>query len=142
MILLGQIRRFLIVGGLAFLLDYGILWAMVEAIGAHYLLAGTVSFTASVIFNYILTTTWVFRDTKQPLSVRSFTVFCGLNAVGLLLNLGIMWLYVDALCGNYLVGKVISTALVMIYNFISRKHIYESAASRSHATNPSPTRGQ
>jgi len=49
-----EIIRFCIVGGLSFLVDYGLLYIGTEYIGLYYLWSSAVSFTVSVIFNLIL----------------------------------------------------------------------------------------
>lgn len=125
MALIKQIGRFLVVGGLAFLVDYGVLWTMVDLLKANYLVASTLSFSVSVIFNYALSSIWVFESAGNGNQIGNFVVFVAMSVVGLLLNLAIMWFAVDALELYYLVAKVGSTGIVMIYNFISRKIILE-----------------
>ena len=125
MALIKQIGRFLVVGGLAFLVDYGVLWTMVDLLKANYLVASTLSFSISVIFNYALSSIWVFESAGNGNQIGNFVVFVAMSVVGLLLNLAIMWFAVDALELYYLVAKVGSTGIVMIYNFISRKIILE-----------------
>ena len=125
MVLLKQILRFGIVGGLAFLIDYGVLWLLVDLLLVNYLLASALSFSVSVVFNYILSTLWVFEGSKDVSKVGSFLVFVVLSIIGLFLNLAIMWVGVDCLGGNYLFIKVVSTAIVMVYNFVSRKLVLE-----------------
>ena len=125
MALIKQIGRFLVVGGLAFLVDYGVLWTMVDLLKANYLVASTLSFSVSVIFNYALSSIWVFESAGNGNQIGNFVIFVAMSVVGLLLNLAIMWFAVDALELYYLVAKVGSTGIVMIYNFISRKIILE-----------------
>lgn len=122
---LKQIGRFVVVGGLAFLVDYSVLWALVDLLEVNYLFASTLSFAVSVVFNYVLSTFWVFDCAKDGNKVGNFIVFVVMSVIGLLLNLAIMWLTVDVLEIYYLVAKVVSTAIVMVYNFVSRKMILE-----------------
>lgn len=125
MALIKQICRFLVVGGLAFLLDYGALWVLVDLLTVNYLVASALSFAVSVIFNYILSSLWVFECSSQGNKVSEFVVFVVLSIIGLLLNLAIMWLAVDILGIHYMIAKIGSTGIVMVYNFISRKTILE-----------------
>lgn len=49
-------------------------------------------------------------------------------AVGLLLNMGIMFVLVDALGWNEMLSKVIATGLVFVWNFLIRRlAIYRKA---------------
>ena len=100
--LLGQICRFFIVGTLAFFVDYGVLWTLVEALGVNYLIASAISFAVSVIFNYILSAYWVFDCHEKGSKASTFVAFALLSITGLLLNLAIMWLFVDILQIYYL----------------------------------------
>ena len=123
--LFGQIGRFLIVGTLAFFVDYGVLWALVEVLKVNDLIASAISFSVSVIFNYILSTYWVFDCNEKGSKAGTFVVFLLLSISGLLLNLAIMWLAVGFLQIYYLIAKIGSTGIVMVYNFITRKFILE-----------------
>jgi len=123
--LFGQIGRFLIVGTLAFFVDYGVLWALVEVLKVNYLIASAISFAVSVIFNYVLSTYWVFDCKEKGSKAGTFFVFVLLSICGLLLNLAIMWLSVDVLQIYYLIAKIGATGIVMVYNFFTRKLIFE-----------------
>lgn len=63
--LFSQIIKFGFVGGTAFVIDAGLLFLLTEFCGIHYLISGTISFTASVIYNYILSVKWGFRCEKR-----------------------------------------------------------------------------
>ena len=122
-----QILRFLVVGGLAFFVDYGVLWALVDLLAVNYLIASAISFAVSVIFNYVLSTLWVFDCSESGNKVGNFVIFVVLSIIGLLLNLAIMWLAVDVVKIHYLIAKIGSTGIVMVYNFITRKLILDQA---------------
>ena len=63
--LFSQIIKFGFVGGTAFVIDAGLLFLLTEFCGIHYLISGMISFTASVIYNYILSVKWVFDAKKD-----------------------------------------------------------------------------
>ena len=119
-----QILRFGIVGGIAFLIDYALLYILTEYIGIHYLISSIISFTISVIFNYILSIKWVF-DVKRKQGTKEFIIFIVLSVIGLLINSLIMYIMVDILKIYYMLSKLVSTLIVMIYNFITRKKFIE-----------------
>ena len=93
--LIGQLWRFGIVGVVCTLIDFGVLTFLKEVLGVHYLAANAVSFTVSVIANYILSMRYVFHGKKNVSRVREFLIFVVLSALGLLLNQLIMWGTVD-----------------------------------------------
>ena len=51
--LIAQLMKFGVVGVIAFIIDYGLLALLTEVFGVNYLVSATISFTASVIFNYL-----------------------------------------------------------------------------------------
>lgn len=123
--LFNKILRFGVVGGIAFLIDYGVLIFATETLGLYYLLSSALSFSVSTIFNYILSISWVFRVDKSSNPMAHFIVFVILSIIGLAFNQVIMWLCVESLGIHYIIAKVVATLLVMIYNFISRLLILE-----------------
>lgn len=123
-----QILRFGVVGGTAFIIDYGVLYCLTEFAGINYLVSACISFVASVIYNYVLSILWVF-DAKQGRSkTAELAVFIGLSVVGLGLNQLGMWLLVDKAGIYYMLAKIVVTAIVMVYNFITRKLFIEGKA--------------
>lgn len=125
--LIQQIMKFAVVGASAFLIDYGILIFLTEVFGIHYLISSGISFTVSVIFNYLLSMFWVFDVNNNRSQTENFVVFIILSVIGLLINQVVMWTLVDATSlVPYFIAKIFATAVVMVYNFISRKMFLES----------------
>ena len=92
--LFSQIIKFGFVGGTAFVIDAGLLFLLTEFCGIHYLISGMISFTASVIYNYILSVKWVFDAKKDANKTQEFIVFIVLSVIGL----GINQLFYVAVC--------------------------------------------
>lgn len=123
--LIKQIMRFGVVGVISFLVDYGILYVLTEKANIYYLLSAGISFTVSVVINYLLSMSWVFKSNKKRGIKEEFIIFIVLSLGGLLLNQVMMYVFVDYMNIYYLLAKIVATAIVMIYNFTSRKLILE-----------------
>ena len=123
--IINQLFKFGIVGGIAFVIDYGLLYLLTEKIGIYYLVSSLISFSVSVIFNYIASVLWVFDVDKEKSKVWNFIYFIGLSIVGLGINELIMWGGVDKLHIYYMLVKLFATAVVMVFNFITRKMFLE-----------------
>ena len=120
-----QIFKFGIIGGLAFIVDYVILIICKELLNISVLLSAAIAFTISVIFNYILSIKWVFDVDKDKSTKKNFIIFIVLSVVGLGITELIMYLGSDILKINYLIVKIFATAVVMVFNFITRKIFLE-----------------
>ena len=124
--LMFQILRFGVVGGSAFLIDYALLFVLTEFGEINYLLSSCISFIVSVIYNYILSVIWVFDVGEERKAVHSFFIFIILSIIGLGINALIMWCMVDRLSVYYMLAKIVATAVVMVYNFVTRKLFLEA----------------
>ena len=123
-----QMIKFGFVGFLCFFIDYGIMVLLTAVAGFVYLVSSACSFTVSVIVNYILSVTFVFETDKEKSRIKEFIVFVFLSIIGLGINQLCMWFGVELLHISYLIVKIGATAVVMVYNFISRKLIIERKA--------------
>lgn len=121
-----QIIRFGIIGGLAFLIDYALLYICTDIIGIHYLISSIISFTVSVIFNYILSIKWVFEVDERTDPKRNFLLFIIFSVIGLGINEVIMYVGVTMWEIYYMLTKIFATFIVMIFNFITRKIFLEN----------------
>ena len=119
--LFAQIMKFGVVGVVAFIIDYGLLALLTEVFGINYLVSATISFTASVIFNYLASMRYVFTHKEGMSRRREFVIFVALSAAGLVINNLCMWAGVELLGVHYLITKIGATFIVMVWNFVTRK---------------------
>lgn len=123
--LAAQIMKFGVVGVLCFGIDYGLMIFLTEACGIRYLASSGISFTVSVIVNYVLSLKFVFETDKDNNKIVEFLVFIFLSVVGLGINQVLMWVCVEKLQVHYMISKIGVTGVVMVYNFVTRKLILE-----------------
>ena len=122
---LKQIFSFLVVGTLAFIIDYSILFALKEFIGVFYLLAAAIAFLVLVIFNFYFSMRFVF-EAKNKNTKEQFIIFITTSIIGLALNEFGLWIFVENVGIDYKIAKLIMTAIVMVFNFITRKILFEN----------------
>ena len=120
-----QLFRFGIVGGIAFLIDYSVLFICTEYLGIYYLISSFISFTVSTVFNYIASVRWVFDVDQKKSQRRNFALFIVFSVIGLGINQCIMWFGVEKLDLYYMLVKIGATAIVMVFNFVTRKMFLE-----------------
>ena len=128
--LLAQIMKFGVVGAIAFVIDFGVMVFLTEAFGLDPVISATISFTVSVIFNYLASMRYVFRHREGMSRRREFVIFIVLSVLGLIINDALMWVGTDALTLDYRLVKIFATAVVMVWNFVTRKIFLEEHEDR------------
>lgn len=123
--LINQLMKFGAVGAVCFGIDYGIMILLTELGGLDYLLSSGISFSVSVVINYLLSMRFVFQSKKGSNKAQEFVMFVVLSITGLLLTEVLMWAGVERLQLHYMFTKVVVTGVVMIYNFVTRKIFLE-----------------
>lgn len=123
--LMEQIVKFGIIGILATLLDFILMILLKEVFGVNEIIASTISFSISLVFNYICSMKYVFESREDMSKKKEFNIFVILSLIGLGLNTFFMWLLVDIFSIFYIISKAFSTCIVMIWNFVSRKIFLE-----------------
>lgn len=118
-----QLFRYIFVGGLSFLVDYSVLYILTDLCGWYYLLSATISFIAGLLVNYFISIRWVFLDSKLQNKMAEFSLYGIIGVVGLVLTNLLMYFFTDLLHIHYMVSKLITAAIVLIWNFVGRKYI-------------------
>lgn len=124
-----EFARYLVVGGTAFLVDYGVLYLsktfLFQSLGdLGVYLATALGFLAGLVYNYVLSLVWVFRsakDQKKGRTLGAFLLFSIIGIIGLLLTEGGMFLGYQLLHINYLIVKLFVAAVVLLWNYGARK---------------------
>ena len=121
--LIGQLLRYAVVGGISFVVDYGSLWLLTEKAGLPYLWSAAIAFILGLICNYLLSTAWVFGESRIKNAWGEFLAFAIIGLVGLGLNELIMFGCTDGLGFHYMLSKIVSTGIVFFWNFLARRFL-------------------
>lgn len=124
-----QFFSYFLVGGIAAIVEW-VCFALFENVFAiHYIIATCLAFIFSTTANWILGRFWTFKNSKAYMGKRAkemFLVFM-VSAVGLLLNMGLMYLFVTTLGLDTpilkIFDKVAATGIVFFWNFLVRKFV-------------------
>lgn len=129
--LLQQVKRYLVAGGCAFVVDYSLLYLLSQIFAVGNLAAATASFVAGAVVNYVICIRWVFDVRVVQNAVAEFSLFFSIGIIGLVFNGAIIWLLTD-LAGVYVMhSKLVAAAAVLMLNFILRKTILFSGYAAS-----------
>lgn len=115
-----EFTQYVVVGGLAFLVDWFLLTRGISWGGLDYRLATALGFVAGLATNYTLCVLWVWRGT-QARALKDFMVFTSIGLAGLgITELG-MWVGVGLLAFAPSPVKIVVAGFVLIWNFTLRK---------------------
>jgi putative flippase GtrA len=149
--LMKEILRFLLVGGLATLVDFGIYelcrFVLFQGLenNVNLILSTSLGFIFGNIVSYILSIIFVFKgakDDKSTPTVKAFLIFTVIGIIGLGIKVGVqtggnylMSLIIDWLFNNFFIKfsyltwawlldtfvYCVATLIVLIWNYIGRK---------------------
>ncbi len=137
--LIEQVVKFGIVGIIALIIDVALLNLLMLA-HLNNVIAGTISFVISLIFNYIASMKYVFKHREDMAKWMELLIFVISAVIGLLINDLIIWAstlgLAESLRGSAIyvlrtnIGKLIATVVVAVWNFIIRKWLLDDTKSQ------------
>ncbi len=130
---LNEVIKFVLTGGVCFLIEYAALIALKEWLHLPVVAATPIAFLISVVFNYLLCVKWVFGGAAEG-NRKAQLGFIVTSVMGLFLNWAIMWA-LTAILGEdavllsiagleikvYMLNKIIATGLVMVWNYFTKR---------------------
>ena len=114
---------YLIVGGLATIVEWSGFWFFFHMLHIQYLLATALAFVFSTFANWLFGRLLVFRGKQNQSLLKEIASIYLTSIGGLILNLLIMYVMVDFLSMGEMVAKITATVLVFSYNYLIRKKL-------------------
>ena len=96
---------------------------LTEYFGIYYLVSNIFAFLSGLIVNYILSLVWVFDNRKIKKKRKELIIFTIIGLIGLIFNQLCLYSMIDIIGANIVFSKIISTAIVFVWNFGARKII-------------------
>ncbi len=102
-------------------IDLGSLYVFVEFLRIHLLLSTAISFILAVVNNFTLNKYWTFQNKSSNIR-KQFIKFLIVSLLGLLLTELFMAFFVYALNIWYMSSKIVTSGLVLTWNFLANKY--------------------
>ena len=123
-----QFFSYFFVGGMAALVEWGMFFAFSNLLHIYYQGATVLAFFFSTMTNWWLGRTLTFKDSAyQSKKQKELVLIFGVSAIGLFLNMILMYVWVSLLGMNTdfrkMIGKVAATGIVFFWNFFIRKYV-------------------
>lgn len=115
--ILTKFVKFLGVGSIATIIQYCLLIFLVELFSLNHIIASSLSFIISSIINYTMNYKITFNSNLKHRIV--FPRFVVIVTFGVILNTTILKLSIDKLELHYILAQIISTTLILFWNFIA-----------------------
>ena len=118
--------RYCFVGGIAFVVDYGVSALVFYLMGKGSLstvIGTTAGFIFGLITNFVLSKKFVFtEDAKTGGKKSEFFWYTIIGIIGWGLNVLLMLVFTEWIFAlNQYVSKIIAAIIVLVYNFLARK---------------------
>ncbi len=115
---IGRFASFVVVGGLGFLVDAGILSTLVHVYAWSHVSARSVSFAAAVTVTWYCNRQWVFSRTEDR--AREYSAYFGVQTIGAVINLGTYALLIamlPMLARMPVIPLAAGAALALLFNY-------------------------
>ena len=116
-----QLLSYLMVGGIATVVEWVCFYLFSYRARIHYLPATALAFAVSTAANWLAGRLLTFRGAEKQPILQELAKIYAVSIIGLLLNLLLMYLFVQKAGLAKMTGKIIATILVFAWNFIVRK---------------------
>ena len=90
----------------------------------NYTLASAISFTVSMLVNYVLCIKWIWPKTDERQMHKDIIIFFLIGFAGLGLTMFLVWLFTSVLSIHFILAKLITFGFVFIWSFGSRRYLF------------------
>ena len=118
-----EFGRYCIVGGIAFVVDFGLLFLLTDIFGVYYLVSAVIGFLSGLVTNYLLSIYWVFTTRSVQSVVLERVMFMATGIIGLVITVISLWLFTTVIGVYYLIAKLLATSLTLCWNYFIRKMV-------------------
>ena len=115
-----EIINYLIFGGLTTLISIVTYAIFTKVFNIDYLISNILSWIIAVLFAYITNKIFVF-ESKSKKNIKEITSFFFFRIISLVMEMIILYVFVDMLYIDDLVTKIIAQVIVIVANYIFSK---------------------
>jgi putative flippase GtrA len=109
--------------------DVGLLSLLVYKFGVYTTTAAGISFGVMIIHNFLWHKYWTFKDSHHDFAAQS-EKFLALAMVDWVMNLGLMYLFVENMAFQLIFAKVLTSTIVFVWSFtVNRLWTFGKAAA-------------
>ena len=115
--------KFIIAGGIAAIIDLGVLYILTAYVGFHYLTSVALAFITAFIASFTLQKFWTFRDHSiQNIHQQSIFYFA-VSLGNFFLNTYLVYVSVEKIHIHYLVAQILVGGMIACLSFVLYKYV-------------------
>jgi putative flippase GtrA len=114
-----QFFRYCVLGAITFFLDASLLFLITES-GLNYMYSSAISFVIVVFVHLWISKKFIFTSCAMPQRTET-ACYIGISVIGLILTELFMFMFTGLFGVYYIFSKVITTFIVLAWNFSARK---------------------
>lgn len=111
--------KFCLVGLTNLVFDMGAYWIFSRIFHIYYLLAAVMSFFIAVTWSFFINSRWTFKSESK--NVGQYVKFIIANVISIILNLFLLYVFVDFCNFHDLAAKLLATFITSFINFAINK---------------------
>jgi putative flippase GtrA len=111
-----KIFGFFLIGIVATLVDFCLLYFFTVYLGIWYLISAAMSYCCGTVTSYSLNKHLNFRD-RDPDYLAQFTTFAAISVSCLFMTMSVIWISVELFAINYLTAKIIAVVCAFFWNY-------------------------
>ena len=115
-----EIISYLIFGILTTLVNIVVYTVCNDLLQIQYLISNAIAWIFSVLFAYITNRKYVF-ESKNSSMMNELVKFIGARLSTGIMDMILMWLFVDILCFNSMMSKIVVNVIVIVLNYVLSK---------------------
>jgi putative flippase GtrA len=124
-----RIVRYFFVGGVAACVDIALFTLFAKVLGYPYLIVAACTFVLATVVNYILSVRHVFQSGVRFSKSRELLLVFVVSLIGLGVNQAVLFVSVQSLGVDLVLGKLIATGAVFFWNYWARAHFVFKASN-------------
>lgn len=117
--------RYLCTGGTVTIINMVLLYLLTEWASINYAVSNVISMAICIVITYITSKKMVFVKKVKIGVIKEFLTYVLISIISITIDTMIMYVLTERLKIYYLLSKVFSTFVSTIFNYISKKIIYE-----------------
>ena len=134
--LVEQMLKYGLASAAALAVDYGLVVALTELAGVHYLVSSAAGFCCGAVVAYGLSVRFVFQERRVANRGLEFALFVAIGVLALGLNQLLLMGLVEGAGLNYALAKLPVVGVVFLFNFLVRKLVLFSGPPATAAAAP------